>query len=361
VMSAPPSSIEGDEELYELLASLDAPPQPAPPRPDESPAAEDGDADGDGQLSFAGVGEPEVARVGPSVLLDMVLERTGYREQLRLEGTIEAESRLENLAELVGVASEHADLESFLQSTALVAATDDLDDDETRVALMTLHMAKGLEYRVVFLTGLEEELFPHVRSLDEPAEIEEERRLCYVGITRARELLYLTHTWVRTVFGTTRDSLPSRFLKEIPEELMEDVGGGVLIGGGRGSDRFGTSRSWGRAGRSRSEWATDDDAGDRWGSRRERRAGAGGSWSPAAGSNSSGGDAGPVRRRAAPVASTGAEALGLAAGDLIVHARWGEGRIVSVRGEGEKAEATIRFPRVGDKNFLLAATPLKRA
>jgi DNA helicase-2/ATP-dependent DNA helicase PcrA len=360
VMSAPPQSLGGEEELYELLASVDE-------RDVRAALIEKGEEIA-GQLSFAGVGEPEPERVGPAVLLDTILERTGYREQLRFEGTIESEGRLENLAELVGVASEFGDLESFLQSTALVAATDDLDDDETRIALMTLHMAKGLEYRVVFLTGLEEELFPHNRSLDDPSAIEEERRLCYVGITRARELLYLTHTWVRTVFGQTRDTLPSRFLKEIPEDLIEDVGGGAVVGGGRGSlDRFGMSRSWGRTGPGRSggDWNRDnDDAGEeRWGSRRERSSAGGGgrSWSGSTGSAGAGGPGGPVRRPAAAVATTGAEALDLAAGDLIVHARWGEGRIVEVRGEGEKAEATIRFPRVGDKNFLLAATPLKRA
>ena len=370
VLSALASPVTGgEEERWELYASLGerVVPQPGPAR---APARVDDAAlggEGDGQISFDGVGEATVERVGPAVLLERVLERTGYRAQLQAEATIESEGRLENLAELVGVAGEFGDLESFLQSTALVAATDELDDDETRVALMTLHMAKGLEYRVVFLTGLEEELFPHTRSLDDPAAIEEERRLCYVGVTRARELLYVTHTWVRTVFGTTRDSMPSRFLKEIPEDLFEDVGGGAVIGSGRGADRFGISRSWGRAGgRSwRERDAGDEEDGserdlrrDRWSGGRGGRAGGGGrSWSGAADAR----DQGPAKRPAAPVATTGAEALGLRPGDLIVHARWGEGRIVSVRGEGDKAEATIRFARVGDKNFLLAATPLKRA
>lgn len=102
------------------------------------------------------------------------------------------------------------------------------------VSLMTLHTAKGLEFRVVFLTGMEEGLFPHNQTLSEPEELEEERRLCYVGITRAREELYLTNTWNRTLFGSYQASLPSRFMKEIPDELCTDVGEGLVLGQGRG-------------------------------------------------------------------------------------------------------------------------------
>src|SRR5579875_2758099 len=98
---------------------------------------------------------------------------------------------------------------------------------------MTLHAAKGLEFSTVFLTGMEEGLFPHSQTLGEPDDMEEERRLCYVGITRARERLYLTHTWTRLMFGSVKDSIPSRFLKEIPEELIEEVGSGAVLGTGR--------------------------------------------------------------------------------------------------------------------------------
>jgi DNA helicase II / ATP-dependent DNA helicase PcrA len=293
-----------EAEMFDLDAPAFAPPPAQAPAPASAPET--------GQLSF---GMEEAPRVGPAKLIEHLLERTGYVRLLEAEQSIEADGRIENIYELASAATEFEDLESFLQTTALVSAADELDDDDSHVALMTLHTAKGLEFKVVLLTGLEEELFPHSRSLGEPADIEEERRLCYVGITRAREILYLTHAWTRSVFGMTRDSLPSRFLKEIPESLVDDVGGGALIGSGRGGDG--------------------------------RMRGSGQSW--------------PQRRPATPMASTGAETLGLAAGDRIVHARWGEGRIVSVRGEGDKAEATIRFPRVGDKQFLLAATPLKRA
>ena len=241
----------------------------------------------------------------------MILERTGYSDTLEAEiaiggsRAIDAEGRVENLAELMNVASEHEDLESFLESTALVAATDVLDDGAS-VSLMTLHAAKGLEFRVVFLTGMEEGIFPHAQTLSEPDELEEERRLCYVGLTRARERLYLTHTWSRLLFGRIQQSFPSRFLKEIPEELIRDVEEGVVIGGGQRS-RAGTHPAVQAAG-----------------------------------------------------ATTGAERLGLAPGDRVVHARFGEGVVLEVEGVGADERATIRFPDKGDKRFLVALSPLER-
>jgi len=247
----------------------------------------------------------------PDKLIEILLERTGYSDSLEAEiaiggsRAIDAEGRVENLAELMNVASEHADLESFLESTALVAATDVLDDGPS-VSLMTLHSAKGLEFRVVFLTGMEEGVFPHSQSLGEPDELEEERRLCYVGVTRARERLYLTHTWSRLLFGSVQQSFPSRFLKEIPEELIEDVGEGLVIGrgGGVGGGRRPTVQAAG--------------------------------------------------------ATTGAEQLGLAPGDAVMHARFGQGVVVDIEGEGDDARATIRFPDHGEKRFLLALSPLER-
>jgi DNA helicase-2/ATP-dependent DNA helicase PcrA len=273
-------------------------------------------------------GFAELAARRPGEILAEVLRRSGYRDSLEAEvalggfGALEAEGRLENLAELVSVGADHEDLESFLQSMALVAATDELDDSGGRVCLMTLHAAKGLEFDVVFLTGMEEGVFPHDRAMAEPDDLEEERRLCYVGITRARKGLYLTNTWERTLFGQSRESLASRFMKEIPEHLIVDVGEAQVApwSAPRGRDpEFDAPPSFGRSG-----------------SRARRPPGA-------------------------PVATTGAEALGLLAGDRIVHARWGEGVIVGVSGEGSKAEAVISFPRHGEKRFLLSATPLKRA
>ncbi len=160
----------------------------------------------------------------PAAILEAVLQRTGYGAELREEHTVESEGRLENLTELQTVASEYDTLSSFLESVALVSDADELDGDGTRVSLMTLHVAKGLEFPAVFLVGMEDGIFPHSRSLDDPASIEEERRLFYVGITRARRFLYLSHAWSRTVFGSTSPAMASRFLSEIPDELVRDSG-----------------------------------------------------------------------------------------------------------------------------------------
>ena len=161
-----------------------------------------------------------------SVLLKEMLSETGYLEALENERTIEAQGRIENLEELVNVAveydggTEEPSLEEFLQAIALVADADTREDDEGLVTLMTLHNAKGLEYPIVFMIGCEEGVFPHSRALDEGG-LEEERRLCYVGITRAERDLYLTSARTRTVFGARSFGAPSRFISEIPAELTD--------------------------------------------------------------------------------------------------------------------------------------------
>ena len=161
-------------------------------------------------------------------LLSGVLEQTGYLEALRAERTIEAQGRIENLDELVNVAAEYDVVEGasrtrsgdFLQQVSLVADADTRDDDAGLVTLMTLHNAKGLEYPIVFMIGCEDGIFPHSRALEE-GELEEERRLCYVGITRAQRDLYMTCARQRTVFGAHGYAIPSRFLAEIPAELTD--------------------------------------------------------------------------------------------------------------------------------------------
>ncbi|GBD30250.1 ATP-dependent DNA helicase PcrA [bacterium HR32] len=166
-------------------------------------------------------------RLRAAELVGEVLERTGYREALEAEGTDEAASRLENGQELVTVAQEDeaatgdASLEAFLEHLSLVTDADTYDERADRVVLMTLHAAKGLEFRAVFLCGLEEGIFPHVRSLDDPRQLEEERRLAYVGITRAKERLYLSYAQLRSLFGRTVANVPSRFLDELPEDALE--------------------------------------------------------------------------------------------------------------------------------------------
>lgn len=162
-------------------------------------------------------------------LVTMVGERTGYHEQLRSERSIESLGRLENLEELAGVAEEFqavdpdADVAAFLERVALVNETDQAEAAGGRVTLMTIHNAKGLEFPVVFVVGLEDGVFPHYRSLGEPEQLAEERRLCYVAMTRAMHRLYVTHARTRTLFGGTHANPPSRFLRELPADLVVDA------------------------------------------------------------------------------------------------------------------------------------------
>jgi DNA helicase-2/ATP-dependent DNA helicase PcrA len=270
--------------------------------------------------------ELRAASGSPSGMLEAVLARTGYVTELQADGSIEAQGRLENLAELLGVAREfeetaaaegrEASVAEFLETVSLVADADQIPEDGSSVVLMTLHTAKGLEFPAVFLVGLEDGVFPHLRSLGEPDELEEERRLCYVGITRARERLYLSHAWSRSLFGSTQYNQPSRFLKEIPEQLTE------LVEGSRNRGRSATGGSWGR---------------DRIVDNASRP---------------------PATR---PVRSTGAERLGIRVGDDVVHGKFGEGVVLEMIGGGDSAEVIVRFPSVGEKRLLLAWSPLKKA
>ena len=262
---------------------------------------------------------------GPGPMLELILESTGYLAELQAEHSIEAEGRLENLAELVGSAREFEDVNAFLESVSLIADTDELPEgaDDTSVVLMTLHAAKGLEFPSVFLVGMEDGVFPHLRSLGEPAELEEERRLAYVGITRARERLYLTNAWSRMLYGSTQYNPPSRFLDEIPAELVNHAEGsretrtrqrGTVFGGGGWTSPVHRNR---------------DEIVER-------------ALQPR----------GPVTH--------GAEALGLRVGDDVRHAKWGEGVIIDIEGQGDKAEATVRFPEAGEKRLLLSWAPLEK-
>ncbi|NQV07035.1 DNA helicase PcrA [bacterium] len=181
---------------------------------------------------------------GPGVALEAVIEQTGYVNELESEGTIEALGRIENLKEILAVAEEFEEsgplggppgdqpwdempgirrVELFLEAISLVSDVDAIEDGSGAVTLMTLHNAKGLEFPAVFIGGLEEGIFPHMRSLGDPHELEEERRLAYVGFTRAKQRLYLSFTTTRTLFGATNWNSPSRFLGEIPDSLMESV------------------------------------------------------------------------------------------------------------------------------------------
>jgi DNA helicase-2/ATP-dependent DNA helicase PcrA len=159
-------------------------------------------------------------------LLDLLLDRSGYQAYVQ-DSTDEGLARWENILELRTVAREYADLAvesaltTFLEEVALVSDVDNLDDRVDAPTLLTLHAAKGLEFPVVFIVGMEEKLFPHSRSMDDPEQMEEERRLCYVGVTRAKERLYLLHTFRRTLYGESEIREPSRFLRDIPEQLVQ--------------------------------------------------------------------------------------------------------------------------------------------
>ena len=162
-----------------------------------------------------------------SELIKLTLNQTGYTKALELENTVEAESRLQNLDEFLTVAiefeEESADnsLSEFLEGITLSSDLDGMEESEDSVTLMTLHSAKGLEFPVVFLVGMEEGIFPGYKSIGEPKELEEERRLCYVGITRAKENLFLTCSRQRTIFGSTSCNAVSRFIKEIPANMLD--------------------------------------------------------------------------------------------------------------------------------------------
>ncbi|MEH7176757.1 DNA helicase PcrA [Neobacillus vireti] len=268
-------------------------------------------------------------------LVEEILDKSGYREMLKAEKSIEAQSRLENLDELLSVTknfeqvNEDKSLVAFLTDLALVADIDSLDDDGEAVdavTLMTLHSAKGLEFPVVFLIGLEEGVFPHSRSLMEEAEMEEERRLAYVGITRAEQTLFITNAQMRTLFGRTNMNPASRFIKEIPEELLE----GVEPAEKKGTS-FGTrGTAFGRS--------TMGSTSTSFGTPVTRK---------------------PVMRPVA--ASTGGDTIGWKVGDKAEHGKWGIGTVVSVKGEGEGTELDIAFPSpTGIKRLLAKFAPITK-
>jgi DNA helicase-2/ATP-dependent DNA helicase PcrA len=286
--------------------------------------------------------------VGPGDLLQAAIDDSGYLGELEAEDTVEAHGRIENLGELVGSAREFTVLDEFLEQVALVADTDDLDDDD-QVVLMTLHSAKGLEFPIVFITGVEEGVFPHNRALTEPDEMEEERRLAYVGITRAMRRLFISHAWSRMLFGNTQYNPPSRFLDEIPSTLVESRGNVT-----------------GRASYGRQSYRQRDDRGT-------------GDFSeppPYRRRDAAGGRSGYDRQsdehrdrvveaalragsRNGPQPANSQE-LGLRVGDDVAHPAFGEGVIIHIEGAGEKAEAVINFAGVGQKHLSLAWAPLKK-
>ena len=221
---------------------------------------------------------------------------------------------------------------------SLVADTDELSGDD-RVVLMTLHAAKGLEFPYVFLIGVEEGVFPHHRALTDPDEMEEERRLAYVGITRAMQQLHMTHSWSRMLFGSTQYNPPSRFFDEIPDELF-DVQGDA--DGGMGTSRGSSRSDWGAARSSVPGYrrrAVDRDVDE---AHRERVVEA------------------ALRAGSTPAQRSNAHEIGFRVGDDVSHPAFGEGVIIEITGSGDRAEAVVNFAGVGSKHLALAWAPLTR-
>jgi len=281
----------------------------------------------------------------PSVLVEEAWDLSGLMRELEADNSIEGQGRVENVRELQSVAEEYelrepeGGLAGFLESIALVSDADEVETASQSITLMTLHTAKGLEYPVVFIVGLEENVFPHVRSIGEPRDLEEERRLAYVGITRARERLYLTNAWSRTLFGATNYNLPSRFLKEVPEELVSVASPSSTAGSFR---------------RAATEWG---DASPAFGAGRNtfgpRPAGAGRPPAPSFKRAST-----PAERLADQ--QRGALDLDLAPGDTVVHRQWGNGVVRALSGQGDRAMAEVDFPGQGRKRLLLRYAPLTK-
>ena len=271
--------------------------------------------------------------VGPARMVEFAAQESGYLLELETDRSIEAQGRIENIQELSGVAMEtaardpDAGLAEFLELVSLVGDQDEYDEDESTVTLMTLHIAKGLEFPVVFVVGMEDGVFPHFRSMTDTHELEEERRLAYVGITRAQQRLYLTHAWSRTLYGQTNYNPPSRFLGEIPEALLDAKESETRVQRASARRSGGGSGGYSVVGLPGRSDAVQVEPG----------------WTPPS--------AAGVPKRDAPA---------IVAGDTVQHERWGEGVVVTTNGYGDDAEATIRFGEVGEKRVLLAYAPLRK-
>ncbi|HLR73602.1 MAG TPA: 3'-5' exonuclease, partial [Pseudogracilibacillus sp.] len=263
-------------------------------------------------------------------MVETVLEQTEYEEALKNEKSIEAQTRIENIEEFKTVTTdfektseEDTSLVAFLTDLALIADIDSMDDEEeaeneAKVTLMTLHSAKGLEFPVVFLIGLEEGIFPHSRSMMDDEEMEEERRLAYVGITRAEQELYLTHAQMRTLYGRTNMNPISRFISEIPAELLD----------GMQEEKEPVFAQMLKNNRSKPNLSSQSV---------------------------------PPRQKAEKITTTGAENATWNVGDKAKHNKWGIGTIVKVTGEGEDMEVDVAFPApTGIKRLLAKFAPITK-
>ena len=263
-------------------------------------------------------------------LIDRVLRDTGYLEELENERTPQAQSRIDNLHELISVAQEFAaseeenNLENFLAHVALVSDIDDTELGEDAITLMTLHSSKGLEFSVVFLVGMEEGLFPHARTLMDETEIEEERRLCYVGITRAKEKLFLSSTKMRTIYGNTVTYPPSRFLQEIPARLVKTI---------KRQERFSALENF-------------KQVSEKYSARPQKPAS---TFNPHSFM--------PQK----PAAAAGGTGTRFNTGDRVSHSKWGEGMVVSVKDSPDGQEVKVAFAGAGVRSLITGYALLKKS
>lgn len=266
-------------------------------------------------------------------LVKLVLQKTAYEDYI-VDGTPEGEDRWQNVRELLNATKKYASeaaevtLPQFLEEAALIADIDTMRDDVDAPTLMTLHMAKGLEFRVVFMVGLEEGLFPHSRSFDEPAQMEEERRLCYVGITRAKERLYLVHTFRRSFYGNTEPSEPSRYLGDIPRHLVAGTTTAHRLDKGHKTSHYARAQ----------EDDIDDDDFDT--------------------------DETSSRRRHKPRSSLShasrTQSHQFKAGDQVTHPTFGDGVVIASKIIGADEEVQVAFPAIGVKRLVARYAHLQK-
>lgn len=319
-----------------------------------------------GDSAAAGFRAPGSAATAAEIL-KFLIDRTGYIKQLEEEDTPEAFSRIENLRELVNAAMDSRDrgetLEQFLDHAALVSDADQYDQ-QAQITLMTLHAAKGLEFPLVFLCGLEEGLFPHSRTFMEPDSIEEERRLCYVGMTRAMDQLILTRAVYRRRYGTDMPeaSIPSRFLEEVPGALLEDLGTSRTASRGRSSNSAGSGYPRPPTAKAHYSYEDEDQSAN---------------WSPPPAekqANFAGKTYNSIDNIAEFFASRGKKFTapkmplaepsgkrGFRPGQRVRHPKYGEGTVYQREGDGEEAKLTVQFPRFGLKKLVEKYAQLEKA
>jgi DNA helicase-2/ATP-dependent DNA helicase PcrA len=252
-------------------------------------------------------------------MVQAVYEKSGYLAELERERTVEAQTRIENLKELLTdtlnfeATTEEPTVSAFLEHASLMSDIDTLEEGEDAVVLMTLHSAKGLEFPVVFLAGMEEGVFPHARSMQQDSQMEEERRLAYVGVTRAREQLFLSYAVRRTIFGNTQFGSPSRFIKEIPREMLQGMQGTRLPGQPKPDEGYVIGSGVGRT---------------------------------------------PALATKPPVLASAPSPFKV--GEKVKHAIFGQGVVVSVSGGGEEAQVSVAFPNVGIKKLVAKYAKLEK-